>query len=183
MKASDQKRRKKRGNSWEKAVEQENTLLYLEKRAFVQRSPDEMRIINTTPNGEYIAIHARRSAPDFQGTLFGGRSVAFDAKRCEGGRFELPKHKCKKGWWHQVENLSRTSALGGITFLYVLADSQASVTTRRYVLPVVNNRVVGEDLRVTRSLKFEHLEEYKVGATATWFHWVLQNLHHWEWKP
>lgn len=183
MKASDQKRRKKRGGAWERTIEQENTLLHLEKRVFVQRSPDEMRIIDTTPKEEYIAIHVRRSAPDFYGTLFGGRSVAFDAKRCESGRFPLPKHKCKKSWWHQVENLSRTAALGGITFLYVLADSETSVTTRRYVLPVVNLRIAGHDPRVSRSLQFGHLEEFRVGATDTWFHWVVTNLHHWEWKP
>lgn len=183
MKASDQRKRKKRGNSWERTIEQENALLEVQKQAFVQRSPDELRVIGSTPKGESIAIHARRSAPDFQGTLFGGRSVAFDAKRCESTRFPLPKHKCTKGWWHQVENLSCTARFGGITFLYVLADSETSVTTRRYVLPVVNQRVAGQDLRVVRSLKFEHLDEFRVGATDSWFHWVLANLHHWEWKP
>lgn len=174
-----QRARKKRGNAWETVIESENAFLAELRHADVVRCPDAMRVIGTH-GGNLEAIHVRTSAPDFFGTLMGGRSVSFDAKRCGAGRFPLPQ--VDKGWWHQVEALSRTTAFGGIGFLYVLQDSEDSLTTRRFVLPVVKHTIAGQDPRLVRSLSFSQLDAYRVHPAETWWHWVASHLEFWKWE-
>ncbi len=175
-----QSRRKKRGNSWEHTIETECEFLRELKHSAVVRCPDAMRVVGKGTSGNLEAIHVRTSAPDFFGTLWGGRSVAFDAKRCGAARFPLPA--VGKGWWHQIESLSETTAYGGIGFLYVLNDSDTSITTRRYVLPVVDGRIAGHDVNKDRSIPFSQLDDYKVHPSETWWHWVASHLNQWTWQ-
>lgn len=171
-----QRKLKKKGSAWESNVEKENATIYELGEALSFRSHDAMRVI---PKKGLIRIG--KSAPDFHGVLTGGRAFMFDAKLTAKPKFGLPDpRKPTKGWWHQVETLSKFTAFGGVGFLYVLLDDENPFMRRRFVLPVRDLTVCGLDLRVDRSILLtQHRLALEVPRGARWFDVVADRIGEW----
>ena len=84
----------------------------------VLRAEGKARVIRVNPQ---IAFDSRgkpfvtgKGECDFAGTVYGGRSIAFDAKSREGKSFSIDKD-----FAHQIEYLRQVRELGGIAGLLV----------------------------------------------------------------
>lgn len=178
-----QRQRKKRGTKWESEIAVENEQLRTEGLARIVRANEPFRVIGSDGSGSPRVVRTSKSEPDFSGLCFGGRAVAFDAKRTTSHRLGLPDpRKPDKGWWHQVEALSEFTAFGGLGFLYVLRDDLDNPFDRqRYVLPVADGLIAGHDPRVSRSVALGSLPaSYRVRRGESWFDTVANNLRWWE---
>lgn len=178
-----QRKRKKAGNAWEHRIQAENDLLTELGRAECFRSFDALRVVGTLPNGHFDTIRVSKSEPDFHGTLQGGLSFTFDAKRTESPRLATPDPKKPKSWFHQVVTLSRVTRLGGIGFLYVLHDDPNRLpgVCPRYVLPCYANTIAGRDPSIDRRgiVLADHPGALAVPRGATWFDVVADNIDQW----
>ena len=112
--------------------------------AYIEKTPEPMRIIRPLEKGQFICVFAQQAQPDYQGTAPGGISVMFEAKHTIGN--QLFRSKVTD---NQIEYLRRHSARGARC--YVLAgfgngkayripfeiwDNMKKIYGRKYVTPV-----------------------------------------------
>lgn len=80
-KASIQGRRNKaEGAVFEADVKRSCENYEKEKIAFIEKTPEPMRIIGKFSDAVFKAVFEKSAQPDFKGTLCGGRAICFDAK-------------------------------------------------------------------------------------------------------
>lgn len=80
-KASIQGRRNKaEGASFEADVIRSCESYEKYRLAFIEKTPEPMKVIGKLSNSVFKAIYEKQAQPDFKGTLCGGRAICFDAK-------------------------------------------------------------------------------------------------------
>lgn len=83
--------------------------------AEIEKTPEPMKPLSK-PNqkGQFLACFTKAAQPDFKGTLTGGRSVVFEAKRTDSDRIEY-----KAVSEDQRDRLERHHNLGAVAFVLV----------------------------------------------------------------
>lgn len=133
-----------RGRAWEARLEVWHDAYRRERRAVVQKNE---------PKAKNIAgriVYERKGAPDFDGTLAGGRAVVFDAKDCRASRWSL------KGLaLHQARDLEAHHLAGAVAFValrfqgvgYVLPWARLGPVYWRWVEKKGPASLSGDDVR------------------------------------
>jgi penicillin-binding protein-related factor A (putative recombinase) len=86
-----------RGRDLEARLDVQHEAYALTGRAFVLRTPPNMRILRATGKGQFVACFAGEGPPDYI-ALHDCRTTIFDAKSHEGDRFPfaaLPEHQAR----------------------------------------------------------------------------------------
>lgn len=122
------------GQRWEDYIDIENKALRDQRIALVVKSPEPVRILRSTADGQFIATFTRKSYCDYQGTLPRGRAVTIEAKSTSSERFQFSQVAK-----HQRYILSSVARLGGLALVYVLGPDKG-----KYVLPVDAGGVIAE---------------------------------------
>lgn len=78
--------------------------------AFIEKTPEPFRITRSIGQGKFQGHFEAQAQPDFKGTLFGGRSICFDAKTTDTGK--IPVSALTAG---QVADLEKHTKLGALT--------------------------------------------------------------------
>ena len=84
----------------------------VERIAYIDKTPEPMRVIGRGQKGQFMAIFEKKAQPDFKGTLSGGRAVCFEAKSKEGDRVNQTAVTQE-----QKEALNDHADLGAMTFV------------------------------------------------------------------
>ena len=71
---------KKEGASFEADVIRSCESYEKYKLAFIEKTPEPMKVIGKLSDRVFKAIYEKQAQPDFKGTLCGGRAICFDAK-------------------------------------------------------------------------------------------------------
>ena len=56
--------------------------------AYIEKTPEPMRIIKSLGGGRFVACFKKKAQSDYKGTIKGGRSVIFEAKYTDSDRME-----------------------------------------------------------------------------------------------
>ena len=56
--------------------------------AFVEKTPEPMKVIGRLEQGRFVACYEKKAQPDYKGIIKGGRTVLFEAKFTTDGRIE-----------------------------------------------------------------------------------------------
>ena len=87
--------------------------------AFIEKTPEPMKIIRPQEAGRFITCFAKSAQPDYKGTLFSGRSVCFEAKHTDSDRI-LQSAVTEE----QEKCLDRHESMGAICFVLVSIQLQ-----------------------------------------------------------
>lgn len=143
------------GKIFENMIETSCELYSLRGAAFIEKTPEPMKIVESFRNGFFKAVFEKRAQPDFKGTLAGGRSVVFDAKITDQDKIEQSAVTSE-----QVKDFDKHEALGALCFVLVSFGFQTYY------------RVPWDDWKTMREL-FGHksatekeLQEYRVKFVA-----------------
>lgn len=99
-----------RGKHLEMLVEKANIHYYFQDLAWIEQQEVQKKMIRGK------LVYTKKAAPDFMGTVQGGRSVAFDCKTTEQKSFPL-KNILERP--HQMQQLAKQKNLGGIAFYLI----------------------------------------------------------------
>ena len=81
----------------------------------VEKTPEPMKPLSKPDKqGRFRACFTKKAQPDFQGTLFGGRSVVFEAKHTDGDRINFDRVTDE-----QAKRLEKHWKLGAASFVLV----------------------------------------------------------------
>lgn len=103
---------KKKGQAFEAIIAAACRAYRAERRAYIDKTPEPMRVIGRGQKGQFMAIFEKKAQPDFKGTLSGGRAVCFEAKSKEGDRVNQTAVTQE-----QKEALNDHADLGAMTFV------------------------------------------------------------------
>ena len=81
-------RNKRNGKVFEEIVTNSCHYYFSQKTALIIKTPEPMQPIKSLGNGRFIAYYEKAAQPDYKGTLYGGRTVIFDAKHTESDRLK-----------------------------------------------------------------------------------------------
>lgn len=114
------------GAHFEEAIEAACTYYDLRGEAFVEKTPEPMKILRpiNRQRGTFEAVFAKTAQPDFKGTMRGSQAVCFDAKHTTRDRIEQSAITQE-----QKEALDKHEALGAWCFVLV------SLGNRFYRIP------------------------------------------------
>lgn len=109
-----------RGKSLEELIEAANVVYQQQKIAIVQKIPTPTKVIRAyDPKIQKTkivsAFHEKKSTVDFQGTIYGGKTIAFDAKSTMN-KTMLRLDAIEP---HQYEYMDKFQEFGGKSFLIV----------------------------------------------------------------
>lgn len=76
------------GHIFEDALKQACEYYKQTGRSDIDKTPEPFRVMKKSPNGIFTGRFTDRAQPDYQGTLFGGRSIIFEAKYTTTDRIE-----------------------------------------------------------------------------------------------
>ena len=104
------------GAHFEEAIEAACTHYDLQGEAFVEKTPEPMKILKpiNRQRGTFEAVFSKTAQPDFKGTIRGGQAVCFDAKHTSRDRIEQSAISQE-----QKEALDKHEALGAWCFVLV----------------------------------------------------------------
>lgn len=110
------KRSRDRGKEFENMIETACEYYSLRNYAEIEKTPEARQVIGRTGDrkSQMICVNAKKSQPDFKGTIGGGRSVVFEAKHTDDDRI-LQSRVTET----QVENLVKHDKLGALVFVLV----------------------------------------------------------------
>lgn len=103
---------KKKGQAFEAIIAAACRAYRVERTAYIDKTPEPMRVIGRGQKGQFTAIFEKKAQPDFKGTLSGGRAVCFEAKNKEGDRVNQTAVTQE-----QKEALNDHADLGAVTFV------------------------------------------------------------------
>jgi recombination protein U len=86
--------------------------------AEIEKNPEPMRILGRQQSGRFTACFEKAAQPDYKGTLYGGKAIAFEAKSTTTERLEHSRITSE-----QAERLNRHTALGATCFILASFDS------------------------------------------------------------
>lgn len=114
------------GAHFEEAIEAACVHYDLQGEAFIEKTPEPMKILKpiNRQRGIFEAVFAKAAQPDYKGTIRGGQAVCFDAKYTSCDRIEQ-----KAVTQEQKEALDKHEALGAWCFVLV------SLGNRFYRIP------------------------------------------------
>lgn len=87
--------------------------------AFIEKTPEPMKVIERQPAGRFTAVFTKKAQPDFKGTLDGGHAVCFDAKHTDSDR--IMKSAVTD---EQEKCLNKHESLGAVCFVLVSIQLQ-----------------------------------------------------------
>lgn len=82
--------------------------------AIIEKTPEPMRVLSHNENGHFDAIFMTSAQPDFKGTIFGGRTIVFDAKYTETDRIRYQALSD-----YQRDTLIKYKEFGAMSFILV----------------------------------------------------------------
>lgn len=82
--------------------------------AYIEKTPEPMKIIRSIGEGKFIAVFEKSAQPDFKGTLKGGQTICFDAKATDTGKIALSVLSDE-----QIDSLTEHTLLGAKTGVLV----------------------------------------------------------------
>ena len=103
---------KKKGQVFETLIMAACRQYRVERLAYIDKTPEPMRVIGRGQKGQFTAIFEKKAQPDFKGTLSGGQAVCFEAKSKEGDRVNQTAVTQE-----QKEALNDHADLGAVTFV------------------------------------------------------------------
>ena len=103
-------KKKDLGKRLETIVESANITYYFRDLAWIEKQEVQKKYVNGR------LAYTKKGAPDFMGTVSGGRSVAFDCKSTKGKNLPLKNIMDRP---HQLQQLTKQHKLGGIAFYLV----------------------------------------------------------------
>lgn len=168
------------GEAFEDAVKKSNDRYLMDGKARIVKTHAEVKMIRDKEDNKKIktAFHVDKAPPDFVGMLSGGRHLEFETKTCENYEKGFPLSNIEK---HQLEQLERVRALGGIAF--VLVHFQRLGETYVLTLDAIDEFTRQEALtaRPARTVPYEwfhsHTERAGFGGGVTYdFLGALQRL-------
>lgn len=56
--------------------------------AFIEKTPEPMKVIKSLGNGRFVACFEKKAQPDYKGTIKGGRAVMYEAKYTDSEKME-----------------------------------------------------------------------------------------------
>ena len=81
--------------------------------ADIEKTPEPMKPLGGADRaGRFLACYTKQAQPDYKGVLRGGKAVNFEAKHTDSDRLTFDRVSTA-----QARRLSRTEALGGISFV------------------------------------------------------------------
>lgn len=120
------------------------------KVAYIDKTPEPFRVTKKSNNGIFTGRFSTPAQPDFQGTLYGGRSIMFEAKRT--GKDRITRNVLTDTQMDVLEKHNRLGALCGVCI---------SIQDDFFFIPWNVWRDMKE-MYGRQYLKAEDIEEYKV---------------------
>lgn len=102
------------GKAFEKLVDAACEDYMKQKIAFIEKTPEPMKVIRSLGSGRFEAYFEKQAQPDYKGTLRNGRCVCFDAKHTSGDRIEKSRLSVE-----QEESLRFHHQMGAVSFILV----------------------------------------------------------------
>lgn len=106
------KKAKAQGDYFEALIEAGCDFYREHRVADIEKTPEPMRPIRDLGGGKFIAHYTKAAQADFKGTLFGGRSIMFEAKHTDTGRMEWDRVTSD-----QADRLERAREYGAVSFV------------------------------------------------------------------
>ena len=135
--------------------------------AWINKTPEPFRVMKKSKDGMFTGRFTAKAQPDFQGTLYGGRSIVFEAKSTDNDR--ITQNVLTETQMEILEKHNRIGALCGVCIC---------IQDKYYFVPWKLWRDMKE-LYGRKYLKAEDIEEYKViydGAVHFLQHMTYDNL-------
>ena len=106
---------KREGEYFENLIEASLEWYRIRGEAEIQKTPEPMKPLGkANSRGQFLACFTKAAQPDFKGTLYGGRSVVFEAKHTTSDRIEY-----KAVTEEQGKRLEQHERLGAEAFVLV----------------------------------------------------------------
>lgn len=146
---------KRNGERFERLIELSCNMYKRENKAFIQKTPENTRFLRPLEGGKFVAVHDKKSQPDFQGTLKGGRSVVFEAKHTNSTNIRFDRLQM-----HQKRELVKHWQLGAEAFLLISFEIN-SPDKRVYKVPI-KDWLLLENKLDKKSVNEDDLKNYRV---------------------
>lgn len=108
---------KAQGDLFEQQISAECRELARTGRAYIEKTPEPMRVTRSLGAGLFQAHFTAKAQPDYKGTLAGGRAVCFEAKTATGGKISRDRVTPE-----QLEALELHESLGAWSFVLIWMD-------------------------------------------------------------
>lgn len=142
---------KRNGQRFERLVERSCIDYKKRKEAFIQKTPEAMRPLRPMGNGKFISVFEKKSQPDFQGTLWKGRSVVFEAKHTDSTNIRFDRLAD-----HQEAELLHHAELGAEAFILV------SFSARRFYKVPIKDWINYKETLNKKSMNEDNLSQHVV---------------------
>lgn len=146
---------KRNGQRFERLIELSCNMYKRESKAFIQKTPENTRFLRPLKGGKFVAVHDKKSQPDFQGTLKGGQSVVFEAKHTNSTNIRFDRLQM-----HQKRELVKHQQLGAEAFLLISFEVN-SPDKRVYKVPI-KDWLLLENRLDKKSVNENDLKDYRV---------------------
>lgn len=110
------------GAAFEDIIEASCLQYKLEGEAFIEKTPEPMKVIQVLDRvrGIFKAVYTKAAQPDYKGTMKGGRSVCFEAKQTSTDR--IKQDAVTDDQW---DTLDEHEAMGALCFVVVSQGHRA----------------------------------------------------------
>lgn len=146
---------KRNGQRFEELIELSCNMYKRENKAFIQKTPENTRFLRPLKGGKFVAVHDKKSQPDFKGLLKGGQAVVFEAKHTDGTNIRFDRLQI-----HQKKHLVACKQLGAEAFLLISFDI-TSKDKRVYKVPI-KDWLLLENKLDKKSVNEDDLKNYRV---------------------
>ena len=155
--AARNKRSRDKGVEFESLIETACEYYSLRRYAKIEKTPEPRRVIGRTGGrkSQMICVNEKKAQPDFKGTIAGGRSVVFEAKRTDGDR--MPQSYVTET---QAENLDEHEKLGALCFVLV------SFGMREFFRVPWHDWKCMKELYGRKYIKPEDAEKFRIGEAG-----------------
>lgn len=106
------------GGAFENAIEASCIYYKIKKRAFIEKTPEPMKILRRLLDG-FLCCFLKPAQPDYKGTLAGGRAICFEAKNTEADK--IPESRVTPA---QKDALDNHLELGAACFVVISLGMQ-----------------------------------------------------------
>ncbi len=79
-------RSKAAGDNFESLISNACAVYKLNSKASIEKTPEPMRVVRKLSNKHFACFFEKKAQPDFKGTLWGGKSIVFEAKHTSKDR-------------------------------------------------------------------------------------------------
>lgn len=146
---------KRNGQRFEELIELSCNMYKRENKAFIQKTPENTRFLRPLKGGKFVAVHDKKSQPDFKGLLKGGQAVVFEAKHTNSTNIRFDRLQM-----HQKRELVKHQQLGAEAFLLISFEVN-SPDKRVYKVPI-KDWLLLENRLDKKSVNEDDLKNYRV---------------------